>query len=516
MSTNIVIGVGGTGAKVVEAILHVGAAGLTPSNLMVGFVDQDQSNGNVSRAMESFEAIRKARAAWRTSGSNHFVANGGLLPTSVSYLGDGLWTPHPEARASLAQILGDLRDDKTAFDLLFEQGQTEQDMRLDEGYRGRAHIGSAAITSAVLDGSEFWDDLREKIRSAKGGEEVRIILAGSVFGGTGAAGFPTLSRLIRRIIDESRISANIKMGGILMLPYFKFSPPADENANVARTEDLLPQTRGALRYYASLFRREKVFDEMFTVGWNPGFDLGYHEPGTGDQRNPALVPELIAALGASRFLQPGHTPSEKVMLIARQNEDAVVWSDLPEPQTSDSDAAYEFLGQQLRFFGEWKLWRPILGRQADHWTDNYVHHAWFRKQELNRIDFKNQPPSDALEAMDAYVDAAIEWFATMKAYADRQQMNWGLWNTDPLVDGAVNFESPTRPITPHTSLTDQELLDGFERLVQPLESASALPTSAEIHYRMNTEAVSGEHEGLGRFVASLHDFCGPRFAKGAH
>ena len=46
---NFIIGIGGTGAKCLEHLLHSCAAGLGPKNLWAGMVDQDEANGNVSR-----------------------------------------------------------------------------------------------------------------------------------------------------------------------------------------------------------------------------------------------------------------------------------------------------------------------------------------------------------------------------------------------------------------------------------------------------------------------------------
>lgn len=63
-------------------------------------------------------------------------------------------------------------------------------MDLAEGYRGRAHVGAAALVSAVNhDQPEFLKRLVELMKNSNGGDEVRIFMAGSLFGGTGAAGF---------------------------------------------------------------------------------------------------------------------------------------------------------------------------------------------------------------------------------------------------------------------------------------------------------------------------------------
>ena len=46
---NFIIGIGGTGAKCLEHLLHCCSSGLGPEQLWAGMVDQDEANGNVSR-----------------------------------------------------------------------------------------------------------------------------------------------------------------------------------------------------------------------------------------------------------------------------------------------------------------------------------------------------------------------------------------------------------------------------------------------------------------------------------
>src|SRR4051794_31653551 len=109
MATNIIIGIGGTGAKVVEAITHCLAAGLGPDAAQIGFVDQDKSNGNVARAVETVEAIQKARHNWRALAGDHVLEEGDLLRCDLTSLSPPLWTPYQRERTSLFQALGILK-----------------------------------------------------------------------------------------------------------------------------------------------------------------------------------------------------------------------------------------------------------------------------------------------------------------------------------------------------------------------------------------------------------------------
>ena len=44
----------------------------------------------------------------------------------------------------------------------------------------------------------------KQLMQLRGGEEVRIFIIGSIFGGTGASGFPNIARKIRAIQEEKK------------------------------------------------------------------------------------------------------------------------------------------------------------------------------------------------------------------------------------------------------------------------------------------------------------------------
>lgn len=503
MALNIILGIGGTGAKVVEAVLHACAAGLGPENLHVAFIDQDRSNGNVSRSLETLTRVAEARGHWRRQGQPHFIADTDLLRTEVVPIGEGLWIPHREQKANLRDILGDLGEDEHLFDLLFAR-DTEQTMELDEGYRGRAHIGSTAISSAVArENDSFWSAIFDLLRQAAGGEPVRLMLAGSVFGGTGASGFPTIARLVRRFLARENIGINVSLGGVLMLPYFKFDPPEDEAANVARSEDLLPQTRGALRYYDALFSREEVFDELMMVGWDTSFNLGYHRHGTGDQRNPALLPEFIASLGACRFFDPEHQPQQGVLATAREHVGSFSWSDVP-PLGGRSDHVYQRIGKQIRFAAAWKFWAPVIGRQPATWRPAYARHAWFRRFGLAAIDYDRAPPTEAIQAVTRYVDKFIEWAATMQVYAPRGDLRFDLWDLQNLLSAPADYSNPQQPVRVKAALDENEFGVASRSILGARVASHQLTDAAWLLDQLSHSSPAKGTSGLGGFVDALH------------
>ena len=81
-------------------------------------------------------------------------------------------------------------------------------------------------------------------------------------------------------MDKRGIRDGVHLGGALMLPYFKFPKPGeDEIKEVAYAESFLEQSRGALDYYHRLFEKEqrKTFDQLYLVGWDPLIELPVFE-----------------------------------------------------------------------------------------------------------------------------------------------------------------------------------------------------------------------------------------------
>lgn len=524
MARNIIIGIGGTGAKVVEAIAHCLSAGLGPDAAQIGFVDQDKSNGNVARAIETVETIQKARQNWRPAAGDHKLEDGDLLRCDLTSLDPPLWTPYQRERTSLYQALGILKSDSAAFDLLFMPDSTEQKLELDIGFQAKAHVGSAAIASAIeTDTGPFWKQIREEISGAQAGTMVNIVLAGSAFGGSGAAGFPTIARLLR----GPRGAGKVRIGGLLMLPYFKFSDPS--LATAAKFEELVPQTRGALRYYANLVEREgRVFDQLYMIGWNRYFDLGYSEPGAGKQKNPALVPELLAALAACRFLTdvPDEAPAHTELFVStRKSETALAWADMPPSGggSANANAAYLKLARQIRFALAWKHWHPFLLKSGQAWKRKFAGFGWYRRHRLAELDREGTEIREAVNAMSGFVDSLLRWAATIETYWSRQE-GTNRASPDPAQDGfdlwrladpalvTVDLARPTDPVALHGAIDEKSFGRLFASAITARSDGDQLPGADLMIERLHDGSSGERSKGLGGIVSAMHQLSAVRAA----
>ena len=509
--TTILIGIGGTGAKVVESALALFAAGIGPAEVHVGLVDQDRSNGNMSRTETSLEHLLRFQSLWQDGNPPSRIdparskEPGERLDLAAvrvrPLLGDrALWSPEKDD-VSLTDILGrDLTDGRRElFDLLFMPGEQEQDLQLGEGYRGRAHVGAAALAAAMLeDENQLIARLRTLMESGDRGE-VRIFLVGSAFGGTGAAGFPTLARELHRIRTDPNFGnrGQVRIGGALMLPYFGFARPDDTGQPVVTADELLPKAQLALEYYGKLFETENTFDRFYVLGWDPFFNLGYHEAGNREQRNPPLLPELFAACGAVDFLQSDFQPAEvgdvPVMHVARAGA-GIAWPDLP------LDGIKERLGRLIRFCAYWLyMTEPMLAKTALLGSGNWT-------QKL-RGRMKPAEHEAQLLALRRVAQDVLLWAAAIER---KSGTAWspGLWRLTAFLD-PQHAETPTEPVALAAAggVADPEL--AFDQLVrqdggEPFDPSrhgasplyDTLVSNGEHHAR-------GEHKGYGKVAAAV-------------
>lgn len=523
MAINVLIGIGGTGAKIVEAALYLLSAGVGPKpKVIIGLVDQDNSNGNVVRTEQLLKLLVRLRGHFAAGQANRIdwkndEANGGSSLFGIEleslFPDTAHWRPAPDSMPTLRHVMQhqDLPDDERAlFNLLFRgegaaPADAEQTMSLAEGYRGRAHVGAAALVSAINhDQPEFLARLLELMQASTGGEEVRVFMAGSLFGGTGAAGFPTIARMLHKLRapnNNQRVQGDkIRIGGALMLPYFRFGQPDDVDANVITSSQLMPQARVAVDFYQSLLQQEGVFDRLYVSGWEQMFDLGYHEPGRAEQRNPALLPELVAALAAMDFftLAADDVAASSPLVAARRDRETFGWEDLPAHEHLKR-SLYDRLGRTLRFALWWRY--RVEPAIDDRSVFGGIKAGWLKKLASD-TDWQVGTP-DARKDIMQYVESLLHWASSIRLFSEGTVGSFSLWNSERLWAQA-DRRKPTSPVALQPSRTEEESLLDLNAMLYPSDE-NAPPVSASVVFAdLNARIATGDSQGLGRLVAAVH------------
>ncbi|QHV01504.1 hypothetical protein [Synechocystis sp. CACIAM 05] len=344
------IGVGGSGAKCVEAAIFLHSLGLYGDNseLRILLVDADTSNGNSQRTGVNFRTTDDAQKAF---------GQGKSPLMSGQFFHYGTWNPLGDQvhNNNLAGVFNKqaLRASALPLAKLFDAlySPAEQTADLGVGFRGRPPIGSAVMSRLELDSlrqtqAGGWQQLFNNLTTDLGvgrGNDVVVHFFGSIFGGTGASGVPTLAKLISNQLKQDNL--RVRIHASLLLPYFAFERPDDGDQTVfAETRFFALNTQAALQYLTE--QSQGCFDNVYLIGDNAQTRYDSHTGGK-NQENGAHFVELYAALAANHgFNRPlGGTVAH---YISRGDVNSLIWTDLP-----DDEIAKLALSRGVRFAYAW-------------------------------------------------------------------------------------------------------------------------------------------------------------------
>lgn len=497
------IGIGGTGAKCAEALIHLLAAGLGPERCTLMLIDQDEPNGNAVRTIDILGRYIDLR---RRLGSGGSAASPLFRTELVAPQGGVLWCPTTTPGATLGKICGyDLLDSKQQshrdlIDALYLP--EERDQSLGEGFRAHPSVGAAVLLAQTRTADQFWKNVFDTIDAASRGQKVKIFLLGSIFGGTGAAGFPTIARLIRDEVREKAGNA-VEIGGALMLPYFYFPRPTNNSNELLPDSSMfLEQTKGALNYYFRLLTEETLFDQLYVAGWQPLLRIRSYHKGGPEQQNPALIPELYAGLIALRFFLTGD--SEPVKRFEREDGD-VGWRDLPLLQPNGDGKVRDKLGSLIRFAHSFHtVYRSTLGPDEHRRVQR---ETWFRRLVDPSGTILVRPDSQKLlDDVDAYCARFLFWAANID-FSGAADVGGGervrLYNS-----GQFAHEIKDEATLERAQLRDppeaKRDLGAFGRLIEGEDG----PDLSLIFDRLTYQRFEFGPPGITGFLRALHQSCG--------
>jgi hypothetical protein len=344
------IGIGGSGAKCVESLLFLHSLGLLgETRLGTLLVDADAANGNGQRTGIVLKTVAQCQSAFQ-QGKTPFMR----------YPLQDYETWNPLGDATHASNLGSIFNKQAlgakapalakVMDVLY--APAEQSADLGVGFRGRPPIGSAVMSRLDWEGlnraqggqwQKLLDNLLLEVNSPG---PVAVHLFGSVFGGTGASGAPTLASLIDRKLREEDCRGQVRLNASLLLPYFGFERPEDGDQTVfAETRFFALNTQAALQYFAE--QAEGILDNVYLLGHQdkenyPSFTGG------AQQQNWAHFVELYSALAVNHGAEQ-KAPTTQVFYISRGRFDRLTWSDLPQGETVKLS-----LAKGVRFAYAWR------------------------------------------------------------------------------------------------------------------------------------------------------------------
>lgn len=518
MSEYYVVGMGGCGAKCVEALIHLCASGLGPDTLRIGLVDPDDTNGNVQRTAATLESYKNARRSLWRQGESEIGSACRFMATDIEAGPSGLlWSPIPPSTPTMRELFNYSlmqNGEKALMDALF-LNPAEQQMPLHEGFRGRPSVGAAVLGAIDPEKDPFWFDIFQATTRSKQGEDVRLFLMGSIFGGTGASAFPVVARMLRKHVRSQHVEKGARLSGVLFLPYFSYPPSLEGQQAVAADPNVfLAKAQQSLDYYQSLIVEENVFDDLYLIGWPKLISFRENKTGGKDQCNPPVLPELYGALAACHFF---HAPRElnaelnerrqigRALHIAAGSEEAgseerIGWADLPDIGTDLVGNTKERLGQAMRFaYAYARIYAVHLARDQ---VRSYQKDPWYRFHLNDVRDIFSDSEQRAVDSIKEYCNRFLRYFTTISRPEAAGGMHVQLFGNTGFALNDLRRDDALIELRPEVSRQEERR---FSTLVLDGHAATLHDVYSALCDRRTSQG--SDAKGLGRLVASLYALC---------
>ena len=290
-------GIGGTGARIIKSLTMLSAAGMkfdynNCTSIIPIIIDPDASNKdlqNTISVLDTYMSIR-GRLDYTDTDNNFFrtvfddVTRHFTLPLQRTsntkfrnFIDFGTMSPANQAFASM----------------LFSDANLNADMTV--GFKGNPNIGSVVLNQ-FSESQEFIDFAN----SFNPGD--RIFIISSIFGGTGASGFPLLLKLLRSMPNTMPNYGAIKdavVGAITVLPYFQLQ---NDPKSPIDSSTFIGKTKAALSYYDKNIIGNNSLERIYYIGNQGNIPQYVNNEGGQDQHNPSNKIEFFSALAVLDFL----------------------------------------------------------------------------------------------------------------------------------------------------------------------------------------------------------------------
>lgn len=399
---NYIFFIGGSGARTYTAFIHCAAAGaIETKNVSVLKIDADIRNSANQENKRLYEQYKKVYGLLSEENDREvFTCNIEMeteevlspVSTNAVTLGDAIGTSNEKRRRLL--------------NCLYTEEEIKQS--LEHGFYAHPNIGCVFFSDFAFD--ECLDKIENQLTNNK---EVRIALVGSIFGGTGAAGIPTILKILKdRFGDRDKL----RIGGVLFEPYFSVSGTNGERNNITiRTEEFYNNTYEALNYYNAT--KKAGFDNIYLVGQEK-LDIvnDHYADGGSGQNNKPHVTEVYGALALDHFF----TRIEESGVFGAVRKEILGWTDFPgtiEGERPRILKMADFARAQAVFIAGVCEYidrkKGTFRKKCEH--KNIMVPRWYKQYDLNNSDVKAK-----INEIGAYSASFIEWLYKVNCRYDEE------------------------------------------------------------------------------------------------
>lgn len=306
MSKLYVFGIGGTGSRVLRSLTHLLAAGVDcgVNTIVPIIIDRDMGNADLTRTellIKDYIKIKNTLSNPNQAQGNTPNSNVSFFKTEIKLLNGKLGLQLQDNSQKFENFIGKSTmpiASQALVDTLFSRNTLNLDMTA--GFQGNPNIGSIVLNQ--FDNNDVFLNFANDFQQ---GDQIFII--SSIFGGTGASGFPLLRKTLHtpnleyaqgNVLPNWGLINTAHIGAISVLPYFNVDPPTD--GSLVDGDTFVDKARAALSYYKT---EDGKIDTFYYIADNTQTTYE-HNTGGASQKNNAHFVELASALAILDFVNP--------------------------------------------------------------------------------------------------------------------------------------------------------------------------------------------------------------------
>jgi len=314
--------VGGTGIRVMKSITMLMAGGMSTGGYMVVPVIIDphldlEEKKNLHSLIDSYREVYDRSTL---DGTSQLNALGGFFNSEIRTLGSlnnqsNDMGQTAGSREKFRSYIGfsslDALDlNNYLVETLFSTRNL--DSPLSVGFKGNPNVGTVVL-GEMIEGADWFKAFKQHCE-----KDDRVFIISSIFGGTGASGYPLLEKKIKMATGEPAVR-NALMGAVTVLPYYGLKDPASTGSDID-SANFYTKTKAALAYYEGTVKS----DYLYYVGEQSLKQV--YENDESRQDDKANFIELVAASALFDFLKRGRP--DRQQFLTRAIEDDVESLDL--------------------------------------------------------------------------------------------------------------------------------------------------------------------------------------------
>lgn len=327
MSRLFLFAIGGTGARVLRSLVFLSAGGLQNqqgTEIIPIIIDPDVANGDKLRTIDLLKKYSKIRMDYPAGSTGYFstrftslneLRDGEGNQKNITYTMDIPGTDKTtfEEFLDISKLLA--ADDRPLFDYLQTLYSKENlGISLRNGFLGNPNIGVMVLNN--IQNTQEFETFASLVRP---GDQIFII--SSLFGGTGAAGFPLLLNVMRKYQNDktgANALRNIRIGAVSLMPYFELN----NNGNSAiSSQSFISKTKAAMAFYDQHI--SGMCNSLYYVGDTVAKSYENSQGGQA-QKNQAHLVEFIAASAINHFINNPDSSGVMEYALEDLNDDDAV------------------------------------------------------------------------------------------------------------------------------------------------------------------------------------------------